>query len=69
MEARSIAGLPNAGMNTLELRVSRANANAAALADFLGEHPGVRRVFYPVAPIIPITRWHAGSSVSTAATW
>jgi cystathionine beta-lyase/cystathionine gamma-synthase len=39
--------LAERGMNTLELRVSRANANAAALADFLAEQATVRRVFYP----------------------
>ena len=39
--------LAERGMNTLELRVSRANANAAALADFLARQPAVRRVFYP----------------------
>jgi cystathionine gamma-synthase len=39
--------LAERGMNTLELRVARANANAAALADFLAGQPLVRRVFYP----------------------
>jgi cystathionine gamma-synthase len=39
--------LAERGMNTLELRVVRANANAAALADFLARQPAVRRVFYP----------------------
>ena len=39
--------LAERGMNTLELRVARANANAAALAEFLGRQPSVRRVFYP----------------------
>jgi cystathionine gamma-synthase len=39
--------LAERGMNTLELRVARANANAAALADFLAGQPAVRRVFYP----------------------
>jgi cystathionine gamma-synthase len=39
--------LAERGMNTLELRVARANANAAALADFLAGQPSVRRVFYP----------------------
>ena len=39
--------LAERGMNTLELRVARSNANAAALADFLGQQPAVRRVFYP----------------------
>ena len=39
--------LAERGMNTLELRVARANANAAALAELLGRHPAVRQVFYP----------------------
>ena len=39
--------LAERGMNTLELRVARGNANAAALADFLAGQPSVRRVFYP----------------------
>jgi cystathionine gamma-synthase len=39
--------LAERGMNTLELRVARANANAASLAEFLASQPGVRRVFYP----------------------
>jgi cystathionine gamma-synthase len=39
--------LAERGMNTLELRVARSNANAAALADFLGRQPAVQRVFYP----------------------
>jgi cystathionine gamma-synthase len=39
--------LAERGMNTLELRVVRSNANAAALAEFLGRQPAVRRVFYP----------------------
>lgn len=39
--------LAERGMNTLELRVARANANAAALAEFLGGHAAVKRVFYP----------------------
>jgi cystathionine gamma-synthase len=39
--------LAERGMNTLELRVLRANANAAALADFLAGHAAVKRVFYP----------------------
>ena len=34
-------------MDTLELRVARANANASALADFLAHQPGVRRLLYP----------------------
>ena len=39
--------LAERGMNTLELRVERANANASALADLLAHQPGVRRVLYP----------------------
>ena len=39
--------LAERGMNTLELRVARANANAAALAAFLGRQSCVHRVFYP----------------------
>jgi cystathionine gamma-synthase len=39
--------LAERGMNTLELRVARSNANAAALADFLARQPAVQRVFYP----------------------
>jgi cystathionine gamma-synthase len=39
--------LAERGINTLELRVARANANAAALADFLARQPAIRRVFYP----------------------
>jgi cystathionine gamma-synthase len=45
--------LAERGMNTLELRVARANANAIALADFLGQHPSVQRVFYPGRPDHP----------------
>jgi cystathionine gamma-synthase len=39
--------LAERGMNTLELRVTRANANAEKLANVLGGHAAVRRVFYP----------------------
>jgi cystathionine gamma-synthase len=39
--------LAERGMNTLELRVDRANENAAALAEVLGRDPAVQRVFYP----------------------
>lgn len=35
------------GLGTLELRVRTATANAAALADWLAEQPGVTRVVYP----------------------
>lgn len=39
--------LAERGMNTLELRVARANANAAAVAELLARHSAVARVFYP----------------------
>ncbi len=39
--------LAERGLSTLELRVARANTNAAALADFLSAQPAVRRVLYP----------------------
>ena len=39
--------LAERGMNTLELRVARANANASALADLLANHKSVAKVFYP----------------------
>jgi cystathionine gamma-synthase len=39
--------LAERGMNTLEVRVARANANAAALAELLAQHRAVGRVFYP----------------------
>jgi cystathionine gamma-synthase len=39
--------LAERGLNTLELRLDRSSANAAALADFLAEQPAVRRVLYP----------------------
>jgi cystathionine gamma-synthase len=39
--------LAERGMNTLEIRLARATANAAALADLLAEQPAVRRVIYP----------------------
>jgi O-succinylhomoserine sulfhydrylase len=35
------------GMETLELRVARQTASAAALADLVAEHKSVKRVFYP----------------------
>jgi O-succinylhomoserine sulfhydrylase len=35
------------GMETLELRVGRQTASAAALADLVAEHKAVKRVFYP----------------------
>jgi cystathionine gamma-synthase len=39
--------LAERGMNTLELRVTRAAASAAALADVLAAHPAVHHVLYP----------------------
>ena len=38
------------GLKTLQLRVERACANAAVLAEVLREHPKVSRVFYPGLP-------------------
>ncbi|WP_265523509.1 cystathionine gamma-synthase [Oerskovia flava] len=35
------------GLKTLAVRMDRHNANAAAVAQFLDEHPGVREVIYP----------------------
>ncbi len=39
--------LAERGMNTLEIRLARATASAAALADFLASQSAVRRVIYP----------------------
>jgi cystathionine gamma-synthase len=39
--------LAERGTNTPELRVTRTNATAAALAECLAAHPAVQRVFYP----------------------
>ena len=38
------------GMKTLPLRMGQHNGNAASLAEFLAEHPGVERVYYPGLP-------------------
>ena len=35
------------GMKTLHLRIERQNDNAMIIAEFLENHPGVERVFYP----------------------
>ncbi len=35
------------GLETLDLRVQRMNANAAAVADYLADHTGLERVRYP----------------------
>ena len=45
--------LAERGLNTLEIRVARANASAAALADFFAGQPGVERVIYPGRPDHP----------------
>ncbi|HEY7153733.1 MAG TPA: aminotransferase class I/II-fold pyridoxal phosphate-dependent enzyme, partial [Gemmataceae bacterium] len=39
--------LTERGLSTLALRMKTASANAAALADWLAEQPGVNRVIYP----------------------
>lgn len=41
------------GMKTLDLRVKRQNENALRVAQFLEEHPAVRRVYYPGLPSHP----------------
>ncbi len=41
------------GMKTLGLRVERQNENALRVAQFLEEHPAVRRVYYPGLPSHP----------------
>ena len=35
------------GMKTMPIRVAQHNANAMAVAQFLEQHPGVKRVYYP----------------------
>jgi cystathionine beta-lyase/cystathionine gamma-synthase len=45
--------LTERGLNTLSLRMKTASANAAALADWLAEQPGVTRVIYPGRPDHP----------------
>lgn len=35
------------GLKTLDLRVQRQNDNGLRIAQFLADHPGVRRVYYP----------------------
>jgi cystathionine gamma-synthase len=45
--------LAERGINTLHLRVARANANATGLADMFAAHPAVRQVFYPGRPDHP----------------
>jgi len=41
------------GLETLDLRAKAATANAAALADWLADQPGVSRVVYPGRPEHP----------------
>ena len=41
------------GLKTLEIRMQRHNANAAAVVDFLLQHPKVERVNYPGLPDFP----------------
>ena len=47
------AWLVRRGIRTLHLRLERASANAAAIAEFLDAHPRVRRVLYPGLPSHP----------------
>ena len=35
------------GLKTLAIRVQKHNENASAIANFLGRHPGVEKVYYP----------------------
>ena len=46
------------GIKTLAVRMDRHSANARAIADFLAEHDGVERVFYPGLPD------HAGHEIA-----
>jgi O-succinylhomoserine sulfhydrylase len=41
------------GLETLALRVEKAAANAAKIADFLADHPKVTRAIYPFRPDHP----------------
>jgi cystathionine gamma-synthase len=41
------------GLKTLDLRVRRQNENGQRVAQFLEEHPAVRRVYYPGLPSHP----------------
>lgn len=45
--------LAERGINTLELRLTRAQDNARALAEFLGTLPGIKTVIYPGLPSHP----------------
>ena len=53
------------GLSTLSLRMKTASANAAALADWLADQPGVTRVLYPGRPDHPdhplaVSLFHGG---------
>lgn len=52
MDANS-AYLLERSLKTLQVRVTRQNANAMALAEFLTNHPSVKRVMYPGLPAHP----------------
>jgi cystathionine beta-lyase/cystathionine gamma-synthase len=41
------------GVKTLAVRMERHNTNGALVADFLGNHPRVKRIFYPGLPNHP----------------
>lgn len=45
--APQVAWLVIRGIKTLALRMERHNSNALAIANMLGDHPGVQTVFYP----------------------
>jgi methionine-gamma-lyase len=45
--APQVAWLVLRGIKTLALRMERHNSNASALANMLGDHPGVEAVYYP----------------------
>ena len=47
------ARLISRGLKTLSLRVERQCTNAATLAQWLQEHPGINRVYYPGLPDHP----------------
>jgi methionine-gamma-lyase len=47
------AWLLERGLKTFGLRLARHNSNAQAVAEFLQEHPAVRRVYYPGLPDFP----------------
>ncbi len=45
--------LLNRGLKTLSLRMTRHNENGQRIAEFLEEHPAIRRVWYPGLPSHP----------------